>query len=93
MLPIWKEELKNSYIQIRYLAIDLFVYRLFIKIKWNKELRRNYRAYEDLLQKYDSEAGYHLTRMNESTNRKYQDKLNTTKLKPFKWGWEDNGED
>ena len=48
---------------------------------------------QGILQKYDSEAGYHLTRMNEATNKKYQEKLNTTKLKPFKWGWEDNGED
>ena len=32
-------------------------------------------------------------KLNYLINKKYQDKLNTTKLKPFKWGWEDNGED
>ena len=74
-------------------AVNLFVYKLYIKAKWSRELKRNHIAFENLLQKYDSEAGYHLTRMNESTNKKYQEKLNTTKLKPFKWGWEDNGED
>ena len=74
-------------------AVNLFVYKLYIKAKWSRELRRNHIAFENLLQKYDSEAGYHLTRMNEATNKKYQEKLNATKLKPFKWGWEDNGED
>lgn len=74
-------------------AVNLFVYKLYIKAKWSKELRRNHTAFENLLRRYDSEAGYHLNRMNEATNKKYQDKLNTTKLKPFKWGWEDNGED
>ena len=74
-------------------AVNLFVYKLYIKAKWSKELRRNHTAFQNLLRRYDSEAGYHLNRMNEATNKKYQDKLNTTKLKPFKWGWEDNGED
>ena len=74
-------------------AVNLFVYKIYIKAKWSRELRRNHIAFENLLQKYDSEAGYHLTRMNEATNKKYQEKLSTTKLRPFKWGWEDNGED
>ena len=68
------------------------LYRAYIYVQRSKQLSANERIFLEI-KEVDKDAGYHLANMNDATNKKYDEKLESFRSNLNSWGWEDPKED
>ena len=68
------------------------LYKAFIYIQRSRQLGANERIFLEI-KEVDKDAGYHLANMNDATNKKYDEKLESFRSNLNSWDWEDPKED
>jgi len=59
--------------------------RIWLRVQRSRQMSANYKVFEDM-KKFDKDAGYHLYRMNERTNKYYENEM--SKIKRITWAWD-----